>query len=82
SIGLFVAFLPIPFQMLVAAVLAILFRVNLPISVALVWISNPLTMAPMFYFCYWLGSKLLSLPPQDITFELSIEWMQTTFLGI
>lgn len=79
AIGLFVAFLPIPFQMLVAAALAILFRVNLPLSVLLVWITNPLTFAPIFLFAFQLGQWALDLPPDSIQFSLSPEWMRDSF---
>lgn len=57
--GLFVAYIPFPLQMVIAAGTAILFRVNLPLSVALVWITNPLTIPPMFYFAYLVGNWLL-----------------------
>jgi uncharacterized protein len=72
AIGLFMAWIPVPFQMVLAAGTAILFRVNLPISVALVWITNPLTMPPMFYFAYYVGVHLLGLPP--VEFELTFSW--------
>lgn len=77
AVGLFMAFVPVPFQMLLAAAGAILFRVNLPLSVALVWITNPLTMPPMFYFTYRLGVWLLGNPPRSegFQFELSYEWL-------
>ncbi len=77
SIGLFMAFVPVPFQMVLAAVAAIIVRVNLPVSVALVWITNPLTMAPIFYLAYKIGSLALGEAPQEIEFELSVEWMTT-----
>lgn len=77
AVGLFMAFVPVPFQMLLAAAGSILFRVNLPLSVALVWITNPLTMPPMFYFTYRLGVWLLGNPPRSegFQFELSYEWL-------
>lgn len=75
AVGLFCAFVPIPFQMVPAAALAILFRVNLPISIALVWITNPVTMPPIYYFCYKLGAWLLGVTPQPWAFELSFEWL-------
>jgi len=61
AVGLFFAFLPMPFQMLLAAPAAIIVSSNLPISIALVWITNPLTIAPIYYGCYKLGSYLLGI---------------------
>jgi uncharacterized protein (DUF2062 family) len=82
SVGLFSAFVPIPFQMLLAAVLAVLFRVNLPISVALVWVSNPITMPPLFYFCYWVGTQALGVAENPVKFALSIEWISNVMITI
>lgn len=79
AVGLFTAFVPVPFQMLLAAAGAILFRVNLPLSIALVWITNPLTIPPMFYFTYRLGVWLLGAPAgtDEFHFELSYDWLVT-----
>lgn len=74
-IGLFCAFVPAPFQMLLAAVLAIVARCNLPLSVALVWISNPITMGPMFYFTYRLGAWLLNMDVEVSSIHLSFSWL-------
>lgn len=59
AIGLFIAFIPIPFQMLLAGFFAVLFRANLPIAIAMTWITNPFTFIPINYFIYWVGSKVL-----------------------
>ena len=82
SVGLFCAWIPIPFQMLVAAVVAIRLKVNLPISVTLVWISNPVTMPALFYAAYLLGATVLDIPPQETGFELSFEWLVDGLLEI
>ena len=47
AIGLFFAWVPLPTQMAMSAAVAFYFRAHLAISVALVWITNPLTMPPM-----------------------------------
>jgi len=81
SVGLFCAWVPVPFQMVIAAALAIVVRSNLPLAVALVWLTNPITMPPLFFFAYKLGSWLLSTPPQPFHFELTIDWLIQTLSG-
>lgn len=77
--GLFVACLPIPGQMPLAAVAALYFRCNLPISCALVWITNPFTMPFFFFLTYTLGRFILQIDP--IVFltppEMTWEWIST-----
>jgi len=75
AIGLFFAWVPVPFQMVLSAAVAIPARVNLIIAVALVWVSNPLTMPVLFYFAYLLGGWVLGLPPSEFNFELSFAWL-------
>lgn len=75
AVGLFTTFVPIPFQMGLAAVGAIMFRVNLPISVLLVWITNPLTMGPIYFFTYKVGTWVLGKPVRVIEFEISVNWL-------
>ncbi len=76
-IGLFCAFLPIPMQMPVAAVIAVAARCNLPIAVALVWITNPITMPPIFFFAYKLGAWLLGTTLTIESVELSFDWLSS-----
>lgn len=75
SVGLFCAWIPLPAQMLLSATLAIFFRANLPISVALVWLTNPVTMPPLFLFCYKLGAIILGTPIETFPFHLSLDWL-------
>lgn len=75
AVGLFMAFIPLPTQMVMAAGLAIFFRVNLPLSVALVWITNPITMPIIFYGTYKLGVLLLGAPIHQFNFELTWDFL-------
>jgi uncharacterized protein (DUF2062 family) len=77
AVGLFWAFIPMPFQMLPAAVFSLLFRVNLPIAVAGVWLTNPLTWVPIYYFCYRIGAWTLGTPPRTLPAEVSWEWFMS-----
>ena len=79
AVGLFMAWIPLPCQMLLAAGGAILFRVNLPLSVALVWLSNPFTMPPLFYGAYLVGCQLLGHPTQHIDIQFTWEWLVSVF---
>ncbi|MBS0287865.1 MAG: DUF2062 domain-containing protein [Proteobacteria bacterium] len=69
SIGLFITYIPFPGHMILAAFMAILLRANLPISMALVWVVNPLTMIPMFGFAYTVGALLLGIGIEDLNFD-------------
>ncbi|RKZ34513.1 MAG: DUF2062 domain-containing protein [Gammaproteobacteria bacterium] len=82
SVGLLIAFVPAPGQMLLAAATAILIGCNLPIAVVGVWASNPLTMPPLCYGAYKVGTWLLGEVPHKVQFEISLEWLTTQLGGI
>lgn len=75
SVSLLVAWLPLPGQMLLAGLAAVWLRLNLPISVVGVWITNPVTIPPMFYAAYELGALMLGEPIHPLDFELSFAWL-------
>lgn len=63
AVGMFVTFTPlIGFQMGINFCLAWLLRANKFVGIPLVWISNPVTIVPIYYPCYWVGCKLLNQP--------------------
>ncbi|WP_251976499.1 DUF2062 domain-containing protein [Salinicola avicenniae] len=74
-VGLFAAMLPIPGQMLVAAFGAYCLRGNLPLSVSLVWLTNPLTMPVVFYFNYRVGAWLLDTPARAVPDHITTAWI-------
>jgi uncharacterized protein (DUF2062 family) len=69
--------MPMPFQMVAAAAGGVFIHSNLPISIGLVWISNPVTIPPIFYFTYKVGTLVLGLPTRPFEIELSIDWAVT-----
>ena len=80
--GVFVAFLPIPGHVLVAALGSLPLRCNIPVAALTTFVSNPVTIGPMFYFSYRVGAKLLSLTPGPFSIELSMEWLNSTFFSV
>jgi uncharacterized protein (DUF2062 family) len=75
AVGLFFAWVPVPFQMVLAAGGAIVVRSNLPMSIALVWVTNPITMPPMFYAAYKVGALVMGVGEVPFAMELSIDWL-------
>lgn len=64
AVGLSLMWLPLPMQTLSATLTALYVRANVPLSAALVWVTNPITIPPMYFAAYKLGLVVLgqSLP--------------------
>ncbi|MGI9344706.1 MAG: DUF2062 domain-containing protein [Gammaproteobacteria bacterium] len=69
AVGIYIAWIPMPFQMLLAVPTAVFLNANLPASIISVWISNPLTWLPMFTIAYQVGSLVLH-PPADTLLQI------------
>ena len=66
-VGTIVSFLPLPgLQIPVAIVCALLLRANLPIFIALQFLSNWLTSIPIFYDCHEVGRLMLKIVDVDV----------------
>jgi len=59
AVGLAVGVIPLPIQMLVAALAAVLFRCNVAAAVAATWLTNPFTLVPIWGLALWLGSLVV-----------------------
>ncbi len=80
AIGIFCALLPMPFQMVPAIIMCWIGFANIPIAILCVWISNPLTYAPIFYLCYQIGA-LLNIGNADNT-NLSLNDFSEIFIPL
>jgi len=82
ALGLFVACQPIPGHYFLSALLALALHINIPVAVLTTFISNPLTMGPIYYFSYRVGAALLGIPEKPFHVELSMEWLTHSFVSI
>lgn len=56
AIGLFCGLIPGPLQMISAALLAVLLRVNLPVALITTLYTNPFTIVPLYLAAYEIGA--------------------------
>jgi len=56
AVGMFCGMIPGPFQMMGAAIMSVLFRVNLPVAMFTTLYSNPFTILPLYVVAYNLGA--------------------------
>jgi uncharacterized protein len=81
AVGLFAGLVPGPFQMLAAALLAIAFKVNLPMALFTTLYTNPFTIGPLYFLAFHVGRLLiggegaLTHPPEFDWSRLG-EWLQ------
>lgn len=79
-IGLFIAMIPMPFQMLAVLVFTVVGKFNVPIALIMCWITNPFTMPFIYYIEYLTGSFLLGIEPQEV--HITLEWFETNLADI
>ena len=61
AVGLFAGLIPGPLQILGAAVLSVLLRVNLPLAMVVTFYSNPLTIVPLYAVAWACGRAVMPL---------------------
>ncbi|MDO8988102.1 MAG: DUF2062 domain-containing protein [Sideroxyarcus sp.] len=59
AIGLFCGLVPGPLQMISAVLLAVLFRVNLPVAAVTTLYTNPFTIVPLYLLAYEIGVRVI-----------------------
>lgn len=82
AVGLFCGLIPGPFQMLGAAISAVVLRVNLPLALLTTVYTNPLTIVPLYIAAFAIGEWALPGPgrtfvaPPEHGAEGLIAWAQ------
>ena len=79
--GLFASWIPIPMHSLVAVVLALAFRLNLPLALLAVWFNNPLTLPFMYLYAYRTGCLVLHQTPEPFHLTWSLHWLEHEAAG-
>jgi len=80
-LGLFIAFIPMPMQMLAVIMFTPFFKFNVPIAISLVWITNPFTMPFVYYIEYKTGVFLLNRKSLE-NIELTLNWFSNNWDNI
>ena len=52
----------IGFQLAMAIPVCLVLRANIPVTVGLIMMSNPVTIIPLMGFCLWIGCLILDMP--------------------
>ena len=71
--GAFAGLIPGPVQMFGAALLAIIFRVNLPVAMVTTLYTNPFTIVPLTYLAYKIGTLVTNDPTTQVP-SLAFDW--------
>ncbi|MDQ1243842.1 MAG: uncharacterized protein QG565_182 [Campylobacterota bacterium] len=72
AVGVFVSLIIMPMQTLIILLVMPFIRFNIPIAVAMTWLSNPFTTPFILYTEYTTGSFLLGMQPTEV--EITLEW--------
>ena len=89
AVGLFCGLIPGPLQVLGAAIVCLVARVNLPVAIVTTFYTNPFTIVPLYLLAYKIGSFTMGAgagkpeapPPQwdwtglGASFNAMGEWM-------
>ncbi len=80
-VGMFIAMIPMPMQMLAVILVAPFFRFNVPLGVSLVWITNPFTM-PFIYYIEYITGNFILMREGVCDIELTMEWFTDNIANI
>jgi uncharacterized protein (DUF2062 family) len=76
--GMFAGLVPgsNPVQFAVGALLAIAFRVNLPVAALVTLYTNPFTIVPLYVLAYGIGSLFVAANQAALSYPPEVDWSQ------
>jgi uncharacterized protein (DUF2062 family) len=74
--GIAIAFIPLPVHTICAVLAALVWRLNLPVTLAATWVVNPFTVVPFFYGAYRLGTLVLHQAAHHFAFQPNWRWVE------
>ena len=80
GVGLAICFIPLPVHLLVAGMIAIAWRINLPAMYGATLLVNPVTCIPVYYVAYRVGATLLGTAPlarDGFQFRPGLHWFES-----
>ncbi|MFA6062020.1 MAG: DUF2062 domain-containing protein [Gallionella sp.] len=73
--GLFCGLIPGPLQMISAALVAVFWRVNLPVALIVTLYTNPLTIVPLYLLAFKLGAWVSGAQTQPAIAQFDVQSM-------
>jgi uncharacterized protein (DUF2062 family) len=83
ALGLFIAFIPptpLPIHTVTCVIFGMLCRLNLPVLLGTVFVSNPFTWLPQVAGSLWVGAKLMGLNLMPLLLRSSHPWNELSQL--
>jgi len=74
AVVMFAGLVPGPLQMLVAALIAVPLRVNLPVALATTFYTNPFTIGPLYLLAYLIGRLIIGANGAPLKPPPEMEW--------
>jgi uncharacterized protein len=87
ALGLFIAFIPptpLPVHLVTCVIFGMLLRLNLPVLIATVFVSNPFTWLPQVAGSIWVGAKLTGMDLTPVLHQLGHRnlWLEINELWV
>jgi uncharacterized protein len=81
SIGLVTGLIPGPIQMLMAALIAVPLRANIPAAIFTTLYTNPITFVPLYLLAYQIG-RVVTRGDEPFILPPRIEWSWEGMVGV